>query len=523
MDTEQVGFLPWSAATAAAILSGVCLHLFYFKQAEHHMYGVRYLQAFFLVLLASISALTFRLQLPLKSSFSTTFFIAGNVLLGLWTSLLAYRFFFHPLRNFPGPFPARITSLWFSTQVIRSDAHVQLLKLHEQYGPFVRVGSSDLSIAHPLGVPAVHGIASRCRKASWYDEDYPRASIHTTRDHAWHHERRRIWSPAFSDKALRGYEKRIAAYNTALVDRIAGMVDRPVHVSQWFNYYSFDVMGELAFNKDFEMLSSGQQHWAIGLLNESMRLQGLKLPTWILRMLLAVPGLAQKYWKFIGYCDGQVEERIGKTVETPDVMSALLPKTESGSVSPQDLLTLRSDARTIIVAGSDTTAATLAHVFYELAKNPEHVAKLQDELSRLLDNGSEIEHRRIQHADHLNAGINVGDRYIPGGMHVWCPQYVLGRYESVYEQAVEFIPERWYARPEMIKEKAAYAPFSTGAYGCIGRPLALMQLRTVIASLVIKFDVEFAPGDDGSSFISNTKDQFTLCLADLNLLFKSRM
>ena len=41
--------------------------------------------------------------------------------------------------------------------------------------------------------------------------------------------------------------------------------------------------------------------------------------------------------------------------------------------------------------------------------------------------------------------------------------------ESIYERALDFCPERWYAKPEMVKHKEAFAPFSTGHYGCIGK------------------------------------------------------
>ena len=34
--------------------------------------------------------------------------------------------------------------------------------------------------------------------------------------------------------------------------------------------------------------------------------------------------------------------------------------------------------------------------------------------------------------------------------------------ENVYEDAMSFRPERWFERPEMVKEPTAYSPFSTG-------------------------------------------------------------
>lgn len=86
-------------------------------------------------------------------------------------------------------------------------------------------------------------------------------------------------------------------------------------------------------------------------------------------------------------------------------------------------------------------------------------------------------------------GITVEGTYVPGNTIVSCPQYVLGRSESIsfmklvnvsksreiadyipfslagdaaYDKPDAFIPERWYLYPEMIKDKNAFAPFSTG-------------------------------------------------------------
>ena len=64
------------------------------------------------------------------------------------------------------------------------------------------------------------GVKSKCIKAQWYSNDWPLMSMHTTRDKGMHDRRRRIWSPAFSEKALRGYENRIGRYNELLLKHI---------------------------------------------------------------------------------------------------------------------------------------------------------------------------------------------------------------------------------------------------------------------------------------------------------------
>lgn len=61
-----------------------------------------------------------------------------------------------------------------------------------------------------------------------------------------------------------------------------------------------------------------------------------------------------------------------------------------------------------------------------------------------------------------------------------------------------------------------------GPYGCIGRPLALLNLRTTIAQIIMSFDFRFAPGEDGRAFEEQTKDHFTVSLGPLNMSFTKR-
>jgi cytochrome P450 len=61
-----------------------------------------------------------------------------------------------------------------------------------------------------------------------------------------------------------------------------------------------------------------------------------------------------------------------------------------------------------------------------------------------------------------------------------------------------------------------------GVYGCIGKNLALMQLRAVLSRLVLNFDFSFAPGDTGDEFDTNALDTFTLTLPPLQMVLTSR-
>lgn len=42
--------------------------------------------------------------------------------------------------------------------------------------------------------------------------------------------------------------------------------------------------------------------------------------------------------------------------------------------------------------------------------------------------------------------------------------YTFALVESAFEDPLSFVPERWYSRPEMIRDKSAFAPFGVGKY-----------------------------------------------------------
>lgn len=70
------------------------------------------------------------------------------------------------------------------------------------------------------------------------------------------------------------------------------------------------------------------------------------------------------------------------------------------------------------------------------------------------------------------------------------------------------------------------APFltfgGTSAYSCVGKNLAMMEIKTVIAKLVTRFDVQFAPGEDGKKLLEESLDVFVTDLGDLFLQFSDR-
>lgn len=234
-------------------------------------------------------------------------------------------------------------------------------------------------------------------------------------------------------------------------------------MSTWFNLYSFDVMGDLAFGKSYNMLESGELHWAIKLLNGGMDPMGLGLPVWFFRVITAIPGLAADYWRFISYCGEQLEDRIraqGK-MKDPDITHTLIEHYQKGDEATRrvQLPMLQGDSRLIIVAGSDTTAATLVHLFYHICTEKDLLQRLRKELDGLVKEDEKIEHVKIQDAPLLNGTINeslrlnppvpsgvfrktpkegvvIGDQFIPGNTCIQMPGYVMARGKILFHPGV---------------------------------------------------------------------------------------
>ena len=304
------------------------------------------------------------------------------------------------------------------------------------------------------------------------------------------------------DAALRDYEARVTGYTYELMGRISQFSGNSMNASEWFNYYSFDVMGDLAFGKSFNMLKTGQLHFAIDWLERSMYLLGqFSSISWAIPVGAIAPVVSRTFRHFIAWCSEQVEERRRTKTEVPDITSWLLKAAEDRN-DKEATKWLHGDSRLLIVAGSDTLAIVLTHIFYYLARDPVHVQKLREELDPLMRPYEPFNVRELQNAKHMNGiinevlrmhppvpsgvfrttppqGITVDGVVIPGGVNVSVPFYSIGRCgfqilmletePLIYETAAEcfirphdFIPERWYSQPELIKERSSFAPFSLG-------------------------------------------------------------
>ncbi|CBF80338.1 protein CYP671A1 [Aspergillus nidulans FGSC A4] len=489
-----------------------------------------------------------------------TILAASSFNLGLLTSIITYRAFFHRLRHFPGPWMAKVTRISAVLKAVeRTQYHLDLKEMHRKYGDFVRTGPREISVNRPSAVYLTSGPHSVCTKPTWYShvsDDITKVSLNSTRDPEVHRRRRRAWDRGFSMKALPTYEPRLQHKVDVLVSQIRSRIDRPLNITQWTMYLAFDVMGLVGFSKDFRQLEDAVEHAAIEELHGQMLMYGILRPVpWVLTILGATLGLAGKYGQFMTYCVARTAERkaewnASEDKVPQDVISWLFKASdEKDQSAPPGEQALNEDGQLLIITGSDTTSGALANAFYYLAKHPAVYKKLQAELDNAFSSGKQspkINNETLRKLPYLEAiinetlrlkpavpsgqprqtppqGLQIDEVWMPGDTIIIVPQYVIQRDDRYFPSGDEFIPERWLdEKDSLIKHEEAFFPFQLGRYGCVGKQLALMEMRLVIARIAMEFDLAFAPGETGEAFDRDAKDTFTFNIGPLMLDFKPR-
>jgi hypothetical protein len=130
--------------SAIAAVLGIVSHLSYFIHGEHLTNIPRILAFAVLAQCLIFGLLTLLIGFSPLRALITIWLPTAVYLSSVWTSMLIYRVFFHPLRSWPGPFAARLSKFYHVFQIRKLDQYKHLQRMHDQYGDFVRIGQSSV-------------------------------------------------------------------------------------------------------------------------------------------------------------------------------------------------------------------------------------------------------------------------------------------------------------------------------------------------------------------------------------------
>ena len=296
--------------------AGVASHLCYFIGGEHHREIKKLLGLTFAIPVTITAIQIHLLRIHCGQANVNTISMMLAYFAALFVSMGIYRLYVRPLRDFPGPRAMRVSKLVHVLRSRKLDNYLQLESLRQEYGDFVRTGPNELTIFRPDAHIALHGPQSRCTKAVWYDMTWPTVSLQTTRDRADHNRRRRIWDRAFSVKAINGYEPRVVRHINELERKLAtGKQGRhaavEVDVTNLFNFLIFDIMGDVSFGVEFNLVKTGKMHFAIEKMRAGMVPVGILSPVpWLFRMMTAIPGVLRPWNQLLRWCREESTRRL---------------------------------------------------------------------------------------------------------------------------------------------------------------------------------------------------------------------
>ncbi|GAB1217298.1 hypothetical protein ATERTT37_006536 [Aspergillus terreus] len=317
--------------------------------------------------------------------------------------------------------------------------------------------------------------------------------VYSTREQHGHY--RRLFSNGFSDRSLREQEPLLQGYIDMLMDRLerAARAKHPVDIVQWFNWTTFDFVGDLTFGESFECLEKATLHPWVGNMFQAIK------GNMVIRVMQETPGLGpytagtfryvlpgsalMKREAHFQYTREKVNRRLGNLSPRSDFMDHVLHQPEGWGLTFTELL---SNSSLLIMAGSETTATLLSGAVYLLLTNPGKMQKLVDELSTVFPGGSMVNIKSTSRLTYLPAVIEETPA-LPAAC-CWdssrCTGWRLGyrwttsvavhhlaAYHSPlnFEQPADFIPERFIDTSAFQDQRDVLQPFSVGPRNCIGK------------------------------------------------------
>ncbi|KAK0641738.1 cytochrome P450 [Cercophora newfieldiana] len=531
----------------AGATAGLLSHALYFVRGYHDT-------SILSILLVHSAAYT---TITTSFGLSSATLIFASYLLTLFTSISLYRLFFHPLRHFSGPLPAKLTKLYGPYLARNGQLHIEQNKLFSQYGNIVRIAPNELLILSSAAIPAIHAAKSGCRKRNagvynvvHYNGAYNLDSILDREEHRW---RRQVWERAMTTKALTVYEQSTREICHTWLSQLAGFSSKgtAVDTSLFSLLITFDHMGKIGFSHDFKTIEAGKENRMLDLLEVMFgQLGQLGELAWPVALMKSL-GVGGDAGEFEGLTREMADRREARGEENgaDDIFGHFLQDFQAEKpVAFFDRNILYSDASLILVGATDTIAVVLSYAFYHLAKHQEYQEKLFSEVKTVFGKtipgeftSSDLsklelleaiinETMRLDNPVANNAGrttppegIMVDGTWIPGGVAVRVPGYAMHRSELAFVRPEEFVPERWTSEPGLILDRSAFFPFLAGPNNCVGKRLAMVVLRLVLSYTVYNYRFRFALGEDGLAIYGEAKDNLILKAGPLKVVFDKRV
>lgn len=316
-------------------------------------------------------------------------------------------------------------------------------------------------------------------------------------DDAAHMRQRKLMLPPFHGERMRRYQEAMAEAARDEIERWP--LGEPYAVRDATQRITLEVIMRTVFGVQDE----GRRARLMAILGHVLEWGGDPKRMAMLAVLGPRHAASSRMFRRVrGPADELIYQEIRERRQAPDldqrddVLSMLLGACHDDG-SPMSDEELRDELMTLLVAGHETTASSLAWAVERLVRHPDALDRMREEVQA---GGSDYadavckETLRLRPilslvVRRLKEPMEIGGRLLPGGVTVAPCIYLVHRRPDIYRDPLVFRPERFL---EAAAGTYTWFPFGGGVRRCLGASFALIEMRIVLQELVTRLDLRAA-------------------------------
>ncbi|KAL8983670.1 MAG: hypothetical protein Q9205_002148 [Flavoplaca limonia] len=403
----------------------------------------------------------------------------------------------------------------------------QIEKLHQRYGPVIRINPFELHINDPEYYSQIYNFDRHLEK-----RDYHIQNIQHTGPHSQHRPLRRALDPYLSRSKVQGLESLLTLHieNLCLHFSSAHSRARPLKLGHLYRCMTADIITSYTLGNSYDLLSTGNEAKSEGFL-EAFQFTFRLL--WLLREIPYLGTMVRWLGKGVGrWCGGlgilgrllrwqwEIDTHLTllHTTPPPSLTPAIIPSYIHNSSLPLHLRSaqpLHGTTIMLLAAGFETTAFTLTTATYHLLSSPLCLQILLQELRTSIPDPNRIPSWSllaklpyltaiIKESLRLSLGASARLPRVGGKAEMWYKGWkipkgtVVGMTHSdlhydpfVFPEPREFRPERWMVGMqgvEAVRKREEYlVSFSRGGRRCMGIHLAHAELYLTLSTVFRRY------------------------------------
>ncbi|KAI9686051.1 MAG: hypothetical protein M1822_004034 [Bathelium mastoideum] len=447
----------------------------------------------------------------------------------VWLSLNIYRLTLHPLAQFPGPRLAALTSFYYAYWIFVGRLPEHCEALFSKYNTSIlRIAPNQLVFRTPQSLKDTIGRHHDVYRGNFALRvlGFTSNTVSNIHDPAAHRRKRKLMNPGFSATTLAKQEPAlIVPLVDKLVEKVAATEGKPFNLCNYFDCVTSDIIGRLSFGADFSMLERPDSHEFLHVLPDALKLSVIAQS--IPEMFQFLTFLYQYGPKFLtpkalrgvaDYASRLMHERAERDAndvdeDRADIMSMIMNGAKDVEDEPtkMDQAEVLGEATTLVAGGGDTVATALSMTMWNLGTHKDIYNELQKQIRDSFSSFESITSKAVtSEVPLVDAVINesmrlnpvlpgpmwrrtekpilIDDQLIPAETEVGVVRLSLFHNKDQIHRPNEFIPRRW--MEDMGDNLEGCQPFGAGPRTCIGRYLAMVEMRLILTKLLWKFDWE---------------------------------